>query len=886
VKISDLHIERFGGWSGLHLTSLTDGLNVSYSQQGLDTTGIVQFVRSMLYGFDELYRRSLAPIPGASWGGSLGVRVGHARETIRWHDDGTVYGRFNVEQRDGSATMGHPRHLLRDVPLTTYDHAFAFGFQNRPSIEGLLVSAVQRDTSVHDAELSQRISHLRDSLNRQRDRLTQIPVVETPLATLKLRRDQLKSDIDSLHKSFERDRSSWRLREEELDRKIDTSRKRLGELRIRLQDVEYAIESRMVARREAAKRALVEKQETLAELDGQLSRWNSVLLEMQQQRDRLLSDVNSQEAQDVGFGATAREPRQHLGNLEAKIRDVQKLVDSLSRHETFHDEAWRNLRNAVIPSLSSMRDDVYGLCRALGREHTSIHRDECAQHLNQLTRCQSELRTTIENMTQRRKSLLAELSQLNRQLSSVDNGYESWRRFVDVDGNLWSENDPHSYERSVVDVALHGILCQRSECEHDINKVTAELVDLEKQRGCLPNWRSTELQHQRLSEKQLESDRTVQQIRDSRERIEVTSRIATLEAELRSSELAGQQESVFNVASDYLRRLTRGDWQGVEQRARDSLAVLNSDGVWTDYHLLNESTHDQVYLSVALAVISETARKGTQLPVILSDLCLRCSNDWTEATVDVLHQFAANGHQVVVFTGQASVAGLFNARNIAVNELPNSSAQHIEHEYLPRNELYTNNDSQRHVSSPAQHQRYEQIPYAKSGNGHSSVHRTSGREPIYESNGDSIRYYLHESNPVDDAPSVDTQAAYHLRSVGVQRVGDLLRVVPTDLATRLAHIGITSQQIRKWQAEALLVCRVPNLHLYDARILVACGVTDPELLRQTRPIELHERVTLLAKSADGQALLDSGSKFEIERLAKWIESSARHHVPVASKAAA
>ena len=888
MKISDLHIENFGGWSGLHLHSLTDGLSVSYSPEGLDTTAIVHFVRAMLYGFDDKYRQSLAPIPGAGWGGSIGVNVGHARETIRRHDDGTVYGRFNVDGANGTVSIGHPRHLLGDVSLTTYSHAFAFDFQHRPSIEGLVASVVQYEEVVQDAELSQRTVQLRSTLSRQRERLAQLPQVETPLATLKLQRDALKAEIESLRESFERDRTNWRVREEELDQQIDRCRKQLGELRIRLQDNEYAIESRIATCREAAKRALAEKRETLAQLDGQLTKWTSVLTEMQQQRDRLQSEVSSRAAKTAMHAAATADPLDHLGSLEAKIKDLATLVNGLTHQEEIDDESWSHLRNTVIPSLNSMRDDVFGLCRALSRGHVSIHHNECVQHLNQLTRCQSELRITVENMTGRRKLLLSELAQLNRQVSSIGSGYEDWRRYVDVDANLLGDVGPRSYERSVVDMELHRLLSQRNDCEREINTVTAKLANLEDQRGCLPDWRNSDLQNQRLSEKQLELDRTFQMIRDGRERIEVANRIAAIELELRNVELSCRQESIFEGASGLVRHLTRGQCQSVALRSPGSLAVRNGDGVWTDYHHLDEATRDQVYLSLALAVASAIARGGTHLPVVLSDVCLRCNHDWVEATVEVLQQFALNGHQVILFTGQPSLVDSFRTRNIPVNELPPSSArQYTQHDYLSRSGLDTHHGAQPRAGTEFQHSTRERVSIpTTNGNGSRLAHWTNGREKTHQSNSDSARYYLHESNPVDDAPSIDAQAAHHLRSVGVHRVGDLLRVVPTDLSTRLAHVGITSQKLRQWQAEALLVCRVPNLHLYDARILVACGVTDPEILRMTRPAELHERVTLLAKKADGQALLDSGSKYEIERLAKWIENSARHELPVASKSAA
>jgi hypothetical protein len=89
--------------------------------------------------------------------------------------------------------------------------------------------------------------------------------------------------------------------------------------------------------------------------------------------------------------------------------------------------------------------------------------------------------------------------------------------------------------------------------------------------------------------------------------------------------------------------------------------------------------------------------------------------------------------------------------------------------------------------------------------------------------------------------------------------------------------GLTRDTIQHWQALARLICRVPGLQPYDARILVACGVTDPEQLLETSFSELRERVRKLASSADGRAILLSGTELELSRISDWL------HVPSADK---
>jgi len=102
------------------------------------------------------------------------------------------------------------------------------------------------------------------------------------------------------------------------------------------------------------------------------------------------------------------------------------------------------------------------------------------------------------------------------------------------------------------------------------------------------------------------------------------------------------------------------------------------------------------------------------------------------------------------------------------------------------------------------------------------------------------------------------------------RVGDLLRLSAKSAAVELQEYGITADQIASWKAQTRLLCEVPRLRGYDARILVACGITEPEQLYRLSPPELRAIVKDMAASSNGQALLLSGTEFELSRVADWI----------------
>jgi hypothetical protein len=104
-------------------------------------------------------------------------------------------------------------------------------------------------------------------------------------------------------------------------------------------------------------------------------------------------------------------------------------------------------------------------------------------------------------------------------------------------------------------------------------------------------------------------------------------------------------------------------------------------------------------------------------------------------------------------------------------------------------------------------------------------------------------------------------------------VGDLLRVSPEEAVSQLRYAGITVEMLSSWQAQALLVCRIPRLRPYDALVLVACGIRTPEQLRRTTPRELRDIVRAFAASSEGQAVLLSGTEYELSRVTEWISAA-------------
>jgi len=67
-----------------------------------------------------------------------------------------------------------------------------------------------------------------------------------------------------------------------------------------------------------------------------------------------------------------------------------------------------------------------------------------------------------------------------------------------------------------------------------------------------------------------------------------------------------------------------------------------------------------------------------------------------------------------------------------------------------------------------------------------------------------------------------------------------------------------------------MMCQVAGLREYDARILVACGITDPIQLRQLKPSEVRSMIERFATGEEGRETLLSGTEFELSRITNWV----------------
>jgi energy-coupling factor transporter ATP-binding protein EcfA2 len=139
-----------------------------------------------------------------------------------------------------------------------------------------------------------------------------------------------------------------------------------------------------------------------------------------------------------------------------------------------------------------------------------------------------------------------------------------------------------------------------------------------------------------------------------------------------------------------------------------------------------------------------------------------------------------------------------------------------------------------------------------------------------ESSESGWKFYLSRSSMVEEAPSIGPKTAERLGRVGIVTVNDLLNADAERTATMLNHRRINSTVIEQWQAQATLVCQIPQLRGHDSQILVACGYTDADEIAELQPDDLFSEVAPFCETSEGERILRGGSTPDEDEIRDWI----------------
>lgn len=142
-------------------------------------------------------------------------------------------------------------------------------------------------------------------------------------------------------------------------------------------------------------------------------------------------------------------------------------------------------------------------------------------------------------------------------------------------------------------------------------------------------------------------------------------------------------------------------------------------------------------------------------------------------------------------------------------------------------------------------------------------------KPRVVASGAPARPRLTPADDVVDAPSIGPRMADRLRPLGILTVQDLLGEDPAALGKSLALSYVTAGVIADWQAQARLVCAVPDLSGTGAQLLVGAGYRDLDALAEADSEALCADLLAFAGGDKGRRILRDGEPPNVQRIKGW-----------------
>jgi uncharacterized protein YhaN len=202
MKVRDIQIDGFGVWSGLSVDSLPEGMTVFYGPNEAGKTTLMQFLRTMLYGFTaERRQRYLPPVFGGKPGGAMRVTgPGGGYEIARRAtlNDPSIIGQLTVTSSDG-VTQGQHRltTLLGSVDESIFTNVFAIGLRELQELSTLDDTAAADELYKLSSGLD-RVSlvDVMRQLRGARGELISTDAQTGQISSMMMRREKLREEIE------------------------------------------------------------------------------------------------------------------------------------------------------------------------------------------------------------------------------------------------------------------------------------------------------------------------------------------------------------------------------------------------------------------------------------------------------------------------------------------------------------------------------------------------------------------------------------------------------------------------------------------------------------------------------------------------------------------
>ncbi len=903
MEIQQIHVEAFGTLSQCRMSPLSNELTILYGSNGSGKTTLLEFVRGILCGFDHGRRlRLLPPLAEGAPGGRLSVRTTEGEFQFTRLSRGEANDTFAISQRQGSASsVAALRDSVEGLSESLIRTLFMVSGYEAADLNGLV--RIARKLNIELVPTRRSASWLevpRRQLRDERTRLWEAAASKGELAQLQQRRNRLEQEIEEARRVQQQQIATWDQALRRLQLRLQALQAEACWLGSELQATETdltEVQTRLWSHEEITieEEHVIETQEVpapaewmtqIAEIDQEIANAQQVLRDLAGSRHNLSvtkAGLAGSDAPDLEV--TFERQRQSLAAME---QQTVQLLEMTERLKTASDCLCGAESGNLEQTATELRSQIWLMCQELSRQQTAHQ-----QWLLQLQRegvdgCEAELIRQIRRLRLRREDVLQKhlpkasdrvaFRTLHESEECRCHGHAAAAADCQIHSPVVTVPQTVKQTRtSVISLARPGDY----DAEHRLKHHRRQLWE-QHQEALNRIWHGEqERTHLLQAGPGIGNDRRVQNLRnelelvdqqmsDCRERWQ-TLQLAEVVLEKTQRELHVEIPApLIDEASALLSKMTSGRYIGFrydpEQR---ELLVITKAETELPAIALSRGTLEQAALCFRLSLCRACHRLGYRLPLLLDDVLVDSDEHRSRAAVEVLID-CARSQQIIFLTCQEHLLELFRQFQVPVLDLPGSVRPSQQKQVtLPV-------ESAQQILSPL-----SESPASTLGatiepvSAASSVKATlsPAPQPVQESvtvqeelstdeeEEDFTRvqpdqpYWLTPHSPLGEVPSLGAQMARRLSTVGIRDVGDLVDLDISVLEIPLDSLQITVSTLRQWQAEARLLCCVPNLTGRDAQALVLSGIHSPDALSQMNANELQARLAQLQQNESYQLTL-------------------------------
>ncbi len=936
MKLNELAIEGNSSFPSISIRDLHHRLNLVHADKPEMLNALRRSFSRIMFGNDVLEHTGhpetdFWPIEESR----STITASRDDRTYRLSRSTALNSRLTAESVGNNRKIESSPELFGQMDRVLFDGLYCIDFgQTRERLQ-LLPTLLERrigNISTHP-RFSTRAQYEQwrvDAADRQR-RLVEC---RSQLSTLEAEKNRLRVEMDSDNSTGLVERQRLESELNGLEAMIATARQDSDRMRIELNNFDRRIEElRLLIARRSTENELIPVEslsgnplvvlyERLDEVDHQLVRWRRIHQAVQDRRIQLRDEM----AIWADLTIEASEHPYHIAReIVFSIEDEVNNLDTEAREfEAKHIQALAALKDhaaSVTDSCDSIRASLQQLCDELSNQFKSLRHRAAVEEFKQLRIYFDDITANIEYFLVRRGELLTDLKRLDAIGSdAIKDADVEFMKMAGIEGFLRARRRFHGTEPATTRLEYRSVAPDTSREQAQLDQLNVSRHQLRTEIARLDS-----VLHSRLQEKEIIAERLRGMVRIDLSTIQLRltqclnniSQIGSTISELAKEVELDQLVPPFVENATLVRAAELLDVLAEKNNHRLRLSpegtriqVASNQTDFVDAVLLEPIQQANVLLAVCSAAREQLATRGTVMPTFIFN-----ATTWADADrLGRLLSFFANRNEQTIFCyrstdvpasaisilsqAQHNIYPLFERPTPVTSYLTWQLADYQDYFSQPINwreqnltaydqpnlapAVYNDTVELRAMNTfVAPAQVYSDVslpgflppkhipPPAPQQPTPQPTRFAPERHALPNSN-----LVMTEDMPLRNVDLVDSIHLKNLASAGITNFRSLLQLDPENLPSELETLGFDPGQIDRWQSQAWMMLCVPGLVPSETRLLIACGILEPEQLESTNSEQLLSRINRYLISPDGQRLSHGATQFSNDRINDWYRALA------------